>query len=259
VKFPSGATLIFAEKDHSNLCINCHQGRESTVSVNAAIKAAAVGDDEVSDKLRFRNVHYFAAGATLFGTQAKGMYEFEGKEYNGRNMHVPGFDTCKGCHDAHALNVKVDGCKACHTQVQSEEDLVKIRMTPGDFDGDGDETEGMAGEIQTMTEKLFAAIQAYATKAGAAIAYDPASYPYFFNDTNGNGSVDPDEANADNAFAAWTPKLLRAAYNYQYVQKDPGAFAHNGQYVLQVLYDTLQAVGGDMTGLVRPEVKAPPQ
>ena len=256
VKFPSGATLIFAEKDDSNLCINCHQGRESTVSVNSAIKAAAVGDDEVSDALRFRDSHYFAAGSTLFGTLAKGMYEYEGQEYNGRNMHVPGFDTCEGCHDAHALNVKVDGCKACHTQVQSEEDLTKIRMTPGDFDGDGDETEGMAGEIQTMTEKLYTAIQAYSQDVvGTPLAYDPGQYPYFFTDTNGNGVVDEDEANRDNAYASWTPKLLRAAYNYQYVQKDPGAFAHNGQYILQVLYDSLVEIGGDTAGLTRPAVK----
>ena len=53
-------------------------------------------------------------------------------------------------------------------------------------------------------------------------------------------------------YAGWTPRILKAAYNYQYVQKDPGAFAHNGQYILQVLYDTIQDLGGDMTGMVRP-------
>jgi hypothetical protein len=46
--------------------------------------------------------------------------------------------------------------------------------------------------------------------------------------------------------------LLRAAYNYQWVQKDPGAFAHNGKYILQVLYDSIADIGGDVTGLTRP-------
>jgi hypothetical protein len=56
---------------------------------------------------------------------------------------------------------------------------------------------------------------------------------------------------------------LKAAYNYQYVQKDPGAAAHNAKYVIQFLYDTLtnlgQQVTVDMTGMVRPEVPAAAQ
>ena len=49
---------------------------------------------------------------------------------------------------------------------------------------------------------------------------------------------------------------LRAAYNYQYATKDLGAFAHNGKYLIQVLYDTLadigQQVSVDMSGMTRP-------
>jgi hypothetical protein len=46
--------------------------------------------------------------------------------------------------------------------------------------------------------------------------------------------------------------LLRAAYNYQYYQKDPSAFAHNSQYVAQILYDSIQDVGGSVSGMARP-------
>jgi hypothetical protein len=45
---------------------------------------------------------------------------------------------------------------------------------------------------------------------------------------------------------------LKAAYNYQYAQKDPGAFAHNAKYVLQVLYDSLEDIGADVSGMTRP-------
>ena len=115
----------------------------------------------------------------------------------------------------------------------------------GDYDGDGDKTEGLAGEVATMQEKLLAALQTYAkTKANAPIAYSAASYPYFFGDTNGNGKVDADEKDA---YKAWTPRLLEAAYNYQYVVKDPGAFVHNGKYILQVMYDSIKDVGGDVS------------
>lgn len=254
VKFPSGAVLDIGSTD-GNLCLECHQGRESKVSMDRAIAGADVAnDDTVSEALAFRNPHYFAAGATLFGTQAKGAYEYDGQEYNGRFMHVESFDTCTECHDAHALTIRTEGCAACHGQIASVEDLQNIRMTEGDFDGDGNATEGMAGEVQTMHEQLFAAIQAYATdKAGTSIIYNTARYPYFFNDANANGEIDEGEE----AFASWTPRLLRAAYNYQWVAKDPGAFAHNGTYILQVLYDSINDLGGDVAAMTRPAVEAP--
>jgi hypothetical protein len=47
-------------------------------------------------------------------------------------------------------------------------------------------------------------------------------------------------------------KALRAAYNYQYYQKEPGAWAHNNRYIVQILYDSIQDLGGDTMGLTRP-------
>ncbi len=250
VQFPSGAVVDSGDPD-TNLCMACHQGRESTVSVNNLVKDLPA--DEVSDKLRFLNVHYFAAGATRFGTEAKGAYEYDGKTYVGLFAHVPEFANCVNCHPAHGLQVKVEECGKCHTGVASEEDLAMIRMYPTDYDGDGDTGEGIAGEIATMREDLYAALQGYAaTKAGTKIAYSAENYPYYFVDTNGNGAADPDEAKSDNAFRAWTPRLLKAAYNYQYATKDPGAFAHNGKYVLQVLYDSLEDLGADVSKITRP-------
>ncbi len=253
VTFPSGAKLDFGNSD-ANMCLNCHQGRESTVSLDNAIRAAGVQDNQVSEKLTFRNPHYFAAGATLFGDEAKGAYQFSGKTYAGRFQHVEKYSTCIQCHSAHALEVEVKECSSCHTTVNTLADLRAMRLnTVGDFDGDGDEAEGLAGEVQTMMEKLYAAILAYAANtAQAPIVYHPYIYPYYFNDTNGNGEADPDETIFPNAFKSWTPNLLRAAYNYQWAQKDPGAYAHNAKYILQVLYDSIQAVGGSVSGMNRP-------
>jgi hypothetical protein len=256
VTFPSGAVLDTGSLD-SNLCINCHQGRESTVSVDAAIARAGVGDNEVSDALSFRNPHYFAAGATLFGTEAKGAYEFANGQYNGRFMHIAAFDTCAECHNAHALTVNIESCSTCHANVQSEEDLQSIRMDSAaaiDYDGDDDTTEGIGMEVAGLQEVLYAAIQAYATDtAGASILYDAARYPYFFVDVNGNGESDPDDTER---YVSWTPNLLRAAYNFTWASKDPGAFAHNGDYIMQVLFDSIEAVGGSTSGLTRPPLAA---
>jgi hypothetical protein len=263
VPFPSGAVLSFGDGVVSNLCLNCHQGRESTVSVNKAIANAKVDNDVVSDKLNFRNVHYFAAGATLFGSEAQGAYQYEGKDYNGRNMHTEDYQQCVQCHDQHALTLRVDECADCHDGVATQDDLRLIRHEAEgaeaiDYDGDGNSAEPIADELGTLEEALMAQMQAYAAdKAGTAIAYNPASYPYYFIDTNGNGQVDPDEANSDNAYASWTPNLLRAAYNYQYMQKDPGVFAHNPDYAMQILYDSIESLGGAdaVATFTRPPVK----
>jgi hypothetical protein len=252
VTFPSEAEVGFENLD-ANLCLECHQGRESTVSVNAAIENADVGDDTVSEALGFRNPHYFAAGATLFGSEVEGAYQYTGKTYAGRFEHVQGFNTCVNCHSTHALEVQVQACGGCHPGVTTEEDLKSIRMSTTDFNGNGDTTEGIGVEVASMEEALYAAIQKYAADtAGTPIVYDAQSYPYFFIDTNGNGQADEDEVDRANGYNAWTPRLLRAAYNYQWVAKDPGAFAHNGKYIIQVLYDSLDDLGADVSGMVRP-------
>ncbi len=258
VTFPSGATVSFAEDEtdeagmKDNLCINCHQGRASTVRVNQVIGETAA--DEVSENLGFQNIHYFAAGATLFGSEVMGAYEYDGKDYVGRNEHVQSFDTCTECHSTHMLEVKYEECTECHENVTTPEDLQAIRVSEVDYDGDGDVEEGIAGEIETMNEVLYAGIQAYALSNPntAAIVYDSHSYPYFFTDLNEDGEATPDEANYGGRYVTWTPELLRAAYNFQYAQKDPGAFAHNAQYVMQALYDSIEAIGGDTAGMTRP-------
>jgi hypothetical protein len=255
VQFPSGAMLALDDPG-SNLCLNCHQGRESTVSVNRLI--GDLTDDEQSEALRFLNVHYFAAGATLFGSEAQGGYQYDGQEYSGRNEHVPKFDTCTECHSIHELEVEVEECAGCHEGVEVKEDLVSIRESEIDFDGDGDVEEGIAGEVDTMRDALYAAMQAYATDTlGTGIIWSPAAYPYFFVDTNGDGVADMDEVNFGNQFNSWTPKLLRAAYNYQYVSKDPGAYAHNAAYALQLLYDSYANLGGNTAGMTRAAVIVP--
>jgi hypothetical protein len=249
VTFPSGLTVDTG--DSGNLCMNCHQGRASTASVDAA--TAGFDPDAVSEDLRFLNVHYFAAGASLFGNEAQGAYQYAGSEYLGRNAHVENFDTCTECHGTHTLEVKVNDCGTCHGGVATMADLAGIRIGETDWDGDGDVTEGIAGEIETMEEMLFSAIQDYAANtAGVAIIYDSHAYPYFFIDTDGNGVSDPGEAIFPNQYNAWTSRLLKAAYNYQYAQKDPGGYAHGGLYILQVLYDSLVDLGVDTSAMTRP-------
>jgi hypothetical protein len=256
VTFSSGLTVDSGNND-TNLCMTCHQGRESTASVNKAI--AELPLDVPDAKLNFVHVHYFPAGATRYGTAAKVAYEYENKTYVGRFAHVPSVSTCTGCHEPHGGEIKIDRCGGCHASVKTAADLANIRMrTRGDFDGNGKE-EGLAREIANLQDQLYAGIKTYAKNVGGTpIAFTKAAFPYWYGDTNGNGQIDPEELLPTNKYPAYTPRLMQAAYNFTYSIRDPGGAYHNGRYVVQLLYDSLESwaasgkAGVTMSGKVRP-------
>ena len=263
VTFPSGATITAGADAR---CMDCHQGLESKISVDAQIElfsaadhpdtvVAPVKDNQGNDQaFGFNGIHYYAAAATLYGNKALGGYQYDGMAYDSKNDHVPGYDTCIGCHDSHTLEVKVRECSVCHPSASAVEDLKSIRMVSSlsDYDGDGDTREGMYYEIQGLQRILYAQMQAYAAQTvGTGLLYDDHSYPYFFKDINSNGEIDEREAIFPNAFTSWTPRLLKAAYNYQVSLKDTGAFAHGNKYVVQLLYDSIADLGGDVVKLAR--------
>lgn len=116
-------------------------------------------------------------------------------------------------------------------------------MRHADFDGDGNTRVGVDGEIGGLRDRLYAAIRAYAGDvAGTPIGYAENQFPYFFADGNGDGTISPEEAVMPNRYARWTPRLLKAAYNYQVAMKDAGGFVHNPHYLLQLLHDSLASL-----------------
>ena len=122
--------------------------------------------------------------------------------------------------------------------------LQQIRVRTADYDGNGDANEGIAQEIDHLRGRLLSAIMDYAkTVAGKPVVYKLEAFPYFFIDTNGNGVADADETKVSNQYNAWTPRLIKAAYNYQFVTKDPGAFAHNSTYAIELLQDLFGRFG----------------
>lgn len=245
VEFPSG--VVVKNLGPEARCMTCHQGRESTVSVNKAITDAALADDDtISATLGFKNIHYFAAGATLFGGKVMGGYQYTGNTYDWRFRHAAGLDTCTGCHNPHSLEIRLDVCKDCHTGITTKDDLKKIRMIDSmvDYDGDGKTDGGLHDELVGLRTKLLTAIQAYATAKGTKICYSPTTYPYFIKDTDGDGTCGATEKDKYDAF---TPRLLRAAFNYQVSVKDPGAYAHNAKYVFQLLFDSITDLNTQLT------------
>ncbi len=279
VVFPSGAGLSLGNA--SNMCMVCHQGRASKVQVDTAIANDPI--DNSINNLTFINIHYFAASATLLGTEAKGGYEYDNQVYEGRLVHVPARDTCIECHmgrtadlneNNHTIFPKTEYCAICHTSVPVPDDpddasrFRSIRFPPVggiDYNGNGNVTEGIYREIwgtgvngtDNVVNRLLLAIQAYAAaNRPARIAYNPATFPYWFKDLNANGVVDANEAVSSNGYNVFDAPLLRAAFNYQVVQKEPCGYVHNPRYVLQLLFDSIRDLDPNavntLTVLIRP-------
>lgn len=249
VTFPSGAVRSLG--DDSNLCMACHQGRESGVSVaNTLLNPGPY---------TFINRHYLAAAAILFGADVTAAYEYPGKTYRGQNTfasHVPGKKTCVGCHMRnsadHTFRPAVADCSICHPGTATFDDLgLPFGAANTDYDGDGT-GESFQLEIDGLEARLLTEIMGYADNGiGTKIVYAPGSYPYFFNDTNGNGVVDPGEDTFSNRYTSFDNTLLPAAFNY-HSGLDPCGAIHNHKYVIQTLRDSIEGLTGSAPPGVRP-------
>jgi len=174
------------------------------------------------------------------GTQSENKpYDYTSEMHN---VHKPNPEDCVYCHgqDISQPNPGADPAKFMFSGIRPG-------PTP-DYNGNGDITESIESEILGLEEALYAQIQNYAaTVLGAPVIYDSHAYPYFFNDRNGNGIVDPGEAIYPNLYASFDAKLLRAAYNYQVSKKEPHGYIHNSKYIAQLLVDSIGHIGGDVS------------
>jgi len=248
VVFPSGVRV--GGLDEGARCMTCHQGRSSSDDVEAAIAEAGVDADTVSEDLGFINIHYYAAGATLFAGEVRGGAQYEGQVYDWRFRHVDTADTCIGCHDQHSLELRIDECSECHTDVAKAEDVKDVRMIASqssDYDGDGDTSEGVYYEIEGLKEEVYDSLQQYVVDQGQTAICWANAYPYFFQDTDGDGTCSSAEADFANSYGSWSARSLSAAYNYQLASKDPGNYAHNAKYTIQLLHDSLQDLNLGLT------------
>ncbi len=205
----------------------------------------------------------YPAAASFFGTDVQGGYEFDGKIYAGKNTfggHSGNRNTCIKCHmregaaeaPDHHFVPRVADCSAsgCHGDIN---DFKDIRGGSVDYDGDGDMKEGNRGEIETLEKALLAKIQSYASSTiGTGIVYDGATNPYFFVDTDNDGEADVGEITSDNRYNLFDATLLKSAYNYQVSRKEPCGNIHNHRYIIQLLIDSLENLGGDVSGYTRP-------
>lgn len=239
VAFPSG--LMHPVQGVEAACMTCHQGRTAGSTVAKAV-AGLDEEDTPNPELSFINPHYATAAATWLGGYGGAGFHFEGKSYSGRFFHARPVSTCNSCHEPHTLEVSFEPCLTCHQGDAPE----AVRISRQSYDGSGDTTKGIKADIDANAARLLSMIRDYgASVVGVPIIYDGNSHPYFFADANGDGVVDEAEGRAV-AYKSWSPRMLKAAYNWKLVTSDPGNFAHNPAYVLELLYDSIEDLSGPL-------------
>lgn len=255
-RFVSGK--IVSTDGISALCSQCHDGSRpgyEVATLKAVLDANYAATTNLDAQATFKydkntgnivagngivRAHYLPAAATLFGGDASAWAEYSGNIYTKRNEHG-GVANCTFCHDPHTGQLPADSqiaskCGTCHFSettglaVASFAELEESRQFgfEGDIDGDGT-SESLSLEYQGLGAKLFAAIQAYATRvSGTDICIaDNAAYVY-------SGG-----ACTTTAYNKFTPRLQKAVFNYLMFQNDPGAWAHNPRYAIEVIYDSI--------------------
>jgi len=244
VALPSG--VMHAVSPAETTCMTCHSGRSSGVRIEAAIAEKPV--DTVDPELGFINPHYRLAGAIWLGAIAQAGYEFADKTYSSQFFHARPIETCASCHDPHTLQINEDVCSTCHANGEPD----AIRLARLSYDGSGDLTQGIRSDLAANAALLLSLIEEYSVEvAGTGIVYEE-HYPYFFVDANLDSRADEVDGRAAK-YDSWTPRMLRAAFNWKLITADPGAFVHNPHYALEILYDSIEdmwtAMGRDVAEL----------
>jgi hypothetical protein len=255
---------------NSATCLTCHQGREAGDSVRAnidALASATTTTESTNAKLKFINDHYLAAGATLFGGDGHKAFEYiDGngatglasspnttnaipvQTYAPAHFHATASGPkCVGCHmqttglvdlgghsfmmvnDAGTLNNAI--CTNCHGVI-ADFDTFRMPSNTFDYDGDGNNTEGINQELDGLKAELIQFL------ASMGVFYNPDTYPYFHRVSTKASQ------GSSTGYSNWTQSQLKAAFNLNTFFKEPGAFAHNGKYAAETLIDGIADLSG---------------
>jgi hypothetical protein len=230
-------TDIPSEVGNGKICLFCHQGRESGLTVFLGIRGKVdpyANPDQVIDAaagVSFINPHYLDSGSLVWSRNAW-EYIFSGTSQSystGIQNHQQ--LNCAGCHmgkanatdteGGHTWKPKIEVCQQCHGPISAFEEI----PASADYDGDG-RTGTVFEEIGTISEDgstgsgLFGQIVAALRARG--ITYNPGSYPYFFDSTGSQ-------------FRAFTTNTLSASFNLAWAFKSGNCvYWHNSKYVVQI-------------------------
>ena len=248
VTFPSG--VVRKEPGNDNVCETCHRGREAKATVDAADRGRA--------SRRFKNVHYLPAGRGQARLGRPRRLRVRRQDLRRRRCRTSGGTQCTSCHDPvgshHTFQITDawDGtCRACHADAERRPEEHPPHPHRSTTTATATPPSRWPPRSTAWRRATLAAMQAAAAAPG--LCYAPGVYPYFFKDTERRQDLQRRPRRwPPTPSPAWTPALVKAAFNYQLSRNDPGAWAHNFDYMAELLYDS----AADWGTLVRRYVRA---
>ena len=253
----------------------------------ANVAKAYVGDELAVSWAVFaagtKNNHDIQSAARVYGGEAHVGYEYAGQSYAGLPDHNGDKASCMNCHSPilsrHTMEVEktydVGGCggNGCHDSALHGGLAAAAPAVPySTFQSPSRNlTTGLGYDNNAGTQTLGDELGSFADNLGVAAA------KYFMAKGIKQAAKDPcwnlttnvlRQANAGNVTAicdgtestnwattnAMDPKLIRAWYNMSFYTGDPGAWAHNFDYIAELMYDSARDLGGDaaVATLIRP-------
>jgi hypothetical protein len=224
----------------SNLCISCHSGRES----GATIKAAATAGLNFNNA-SFLNSHFMTAAGTLY--QSTGYQYFDDSRYQ-----APLFFLHRLIGTA-TIPIGLNGpCAGCHMQSAD-----KHSFSPVTKDSNGIITDIVssacvnchsynAGTLQTEKDDFNATLDLlqYMLQSKKGIYYT---------------GTDPVFTTAGGAeFKSWgNANTMGAAFNFNLLKREQGAYAHNSAYSKRLIWDSVDYLDdGVMNGSTHTTIDA---
>jgi hypothetical protein len=280
IRFPSAtlntAGITVTVDTVTAICGQCHTTvRDDDRNVQGGIAAKLNGVTDVDAQLPSSNKpsrpHYLGAATTMLGGETQ-VYVQYGGTYTKRNDHG-GLAACTACHNAHTGELPPDSaaapaainpwevgakCGTCHfdeldgSPVRTMAQIEDQRQFgfEGDIDQNGTE-QGLKLEIEGLKAKLLAALKAYGTNVGGGdLCIVVSNTAPFLADTV-KAQVNTTDACGAGAnatdYTKFTARSLKASFNYMAIQNDPGAWAHNPRYVIEIIYDAIADLNAGLT------------
>jgi hypothetical protein len=252
--------VTYPDVGESNLCLNCHVGRENGKIIKELALPALTANKVISPSgpynfanAGFENSHYLTAGATIFRTSG---FEFYSSQYYDNPRTVDG--NIIYAHDQIGVgNFKGTGtsgpCITCHMKpgrhtflpvTKSSNDKLTATATEltsticANCHSGSNPLYGTlpmsADEINHQREQFHAALAALQALLQYRVAvYFTTTNPYFF------------KADLVTAARNWVTgpgtgdNNMGAAFNFNLLHHDYGAFAHNRYYSKRLIYDSI--------------------
>jgi len=217
------APFTYPDLRGTNVCMACHVGRES----GEGLKNSA---DDFSDK-EFVDSHYLSAGGTLYNATG---YEFDGRDYSNSVFYV---------HDRVGLANPVETgdngpCIGCHMKTAEGHLFLAVEKDAGgevikltSFDETCSDCHAVEQELMDQVNELHDGFAAAMESLRVELAGNGyvflGFFPYFAN-TDWTSASDPTGKNN-----------MGAAFNYNLLLHEPGAYVHNLQYTRKLIYDSI--------------------